>query len=106
MEQKYVVFKKSDFDRLMKEVPSRSLETELRAAEVEDCFVIRFQDVLAGPGLHAYAHSAETMIEGALFGSEGADPVPSFVSGLEHVRDAAFEAAQIADEYPNKKVPD
>lgn len=100
MEQKYVVFKKEDWDRIVGstvEVPHWTDD------QVHDCFVIRFQDVLAGPGLHAYAGAAQTFLEGMAVRAMGKGRVEE---SLEKVRDAAFEAANIADNYPNKKVPD
>lgn len=109
MEQKYVVFKKDDFAMVVDAVLSgedpESVEGSLTQLELTDLFVIRFQDVLAGPGLHAYAGAAQTMIQGMRM-IEPIEGTGDRVKALERVRDAAFEAANAADEYPNKKVPD
>src|ERR1041385_2574816 len=99
LEQKYVVFKKSDWDEWVANMH------QPKAPEVTDLFVIRFQDVFSTPGLYAYAAGIQTYIEA--LNQVPVDPSPwDLPERLEQLRDMVFEAAQQAQDFPHKKVPD
>lgn len=62
MDEKYVVFKKDEFEQFLVDCGDGC-----RPEALEDAVVIRTQDVYAGPALHAYAGavlSAAEMREG------------------------------------------
>lgn len=117
-DEKYIVFKRKDFDQLREKLISVELPTivdrVLDLPPVEDAVVIRKQDVFAGPALHAYASSIQTVIE--LLRSLSTDPVnvdhgvPGLtveqMSRLYPIRDYFFQQAFEADDVRTKKVPD
>lgn len=101
MGDKYVVFKKEDYDRFNKHNNDPNHEPR----NLDDAVVIRSQDVFAGPGLHAYAGVVQTAIDLTKmeFGfSDGDDEI----AHLEHLRDFFHSKAVDADESPIKKLPD
>lgn len=59
MDEKYVVFKRDDYER------SEAQQTHLNFLQLDDAVVIRTKDPSAGPALHTYAaitgHSARLM---------------------------------------------
>lgn len=93
MIQKYAVFK-------VRETEMNGEQLMEIVDEVKDFMVIRFQDVFAAPGLYAYANVIQTWIERDKL--EGR-PIPP---ELEELRDTFFEAANEAEHYPVKKIPD
>lgn len=99
-EQKYVVFKREDFDDPESEAQA---VTELLLSQLPpDSFtVIRHGDVFAAPALFAYANTIQTAIEIILRKDEQTD-----VSNLIELRDLFQERATYAQQEENQKVPD
>lgn len=96
MDEKYVVFKRDEWEKLE---PTFPVEIP---RPVEDAVVIRRQDAFAGPALHTYAASIQTAIEILTFAHPEDDYL---VRGLEPIRDYFHEQAGLADAVDHK-VPD
>lgn len=85
---KYVVFKREDFERLMDEDRPHMYAAAL---EVEDAVVIRRQDLFAGPALSSYAHSIAIAVKVA------ENPKNDQVKALRRIADYFHEQAILAD---------
>ena len=114
---KYVVFKRSDWHRLMGTFTAMTnpsaiqirdqFENQFLSKVLSDAIVIRPQDVFAGPALHAYAASIDIV----LFLAEkelGFEPGDDELAHLQDLRDFFFMKAVEADNYASeeKKIPD
>lgn len=101
---KYVVFKKEQFDHWMRRV--RAFKPDDHPDMLKDAIVIRRQDIFAGPGLHAYAAAISTVIEmmegGVIFPMVMEQNLPQ----LYALREFFHAQALLADEYKDKKFPD
>lgn len=64
-EEKYVVFKMADYERIMESAGDDevTLLHDLAEAELGDFVVIRLQDRFAAPALHEYANSIQTLLD-------------------------------------------
>ena len=96
---KYVVLKREDWDRLYDEIVGRTAFTTANEipTPLDDAVVIRRQDFFAGPALHSYA---------ANIGLAAKLSKPSPTSRrLQTIADYFHEQAVLADE-EGKKVPD
>ena len=96
MTEKYVVYKKADFESLMDESP----EADFWGCQLEDAVVIRLQDVFAQSALFAYASSIRTAIE-ILEATNSEVP-----EGLGEIADYFMAQGEKAGKYPHRKVPD
>lgn len=95
---KYVVFKREDFERLMDEDRPHMYAAAL---EVEDAVVIRRQDLFAGPALHSYAHSIALAARIVQTGNASRDEEKR----LQQIADYFHEQALLADA-EGYKLPD
>lgn len=86
MDEKYVVFRRRDWDAREGEGDLMNLPEPL-----DDAVVIRTCDVFAPAGLHAYAHLVHFAVELANF-------PPNITANLEATRDYFLERAHEADE--------
>jgi hypothetical protein len=101
---KYVVFKKQEFDAWWGET-REDMNQRLGHFALEDAVVIRLQDVFAGPGLYAYANAIQTAID--LQDMEGCgDLGPERTEQLLQLRDFFAAMAQLAVDRSDKKIPD
>lgn len=104
--QKYVVFKKSDWDREMK----KYLQDQQRRGysvplpnEVEDAVVMRRQDVFAAPAFRVYANSmAASMVVAAKLVAPGLHLESETISKIARY----FEEQAELSESEDRKVPD
>lgn len=112
---KYIVFKWEDWYRFEGQAASEEANTgpyNFRVlSQVPDALVIRRQDIIAGPALHAYAAAVRTYVEGLNYGVSIARERDQ--AGINNVRDTLHnladvfhEAAIEADHANYKKVPD
>lgn len=86
-DEKYIVFKRSDWEEA-----SQNLGSAWVPEPVEDAVVIRTRDIYAGPALHAYAHAAMTTLEFLPEGSPSRDSIDQVVN---YFLDRAAQADQI-----------
>lgn len=87
MDQKYIVFKREDFENT----------SEVLLAEIEDAVVIRLQDIFAAPALYTYYNSiqvAMTLLP------------PNERAALLPIADYFHEMATMADKTDHRKIPD
>lgn len=99
--EKYIVFKREDWDRLLKENAEVNEPTDWGwgGLEVHDAVVIRRQDVFAPAGLNAYAHSiaiAVNIIKAM---------APELADSLQRSADYFHEQAELAMDEAHK-LPD
>lgn len=102
-EEKYVVFKKEDFDNWADGTRGYH-EDDLLRHVLDHSVVIRLQDVFAPSALHAYASSIQTAIEivdNIVHLADGED----VITRMSSIRDYFFEQAQ-KSEHMKRKVPD
>lgn len=111
MSEKYYVFKKQQLIDLILDLQDagdysiQDIKERIERNALKDAEVIRSQDILAAPGLYAYAATAQSMIE--LLGELGyTDDTAEQVGKLSVVRDYFFQAAQRAQGIVGKRVPD
>lgn len=103
-DEKYVVFKRAEFENWVKNLAAGEPADKLVAASaLGDAVVIRKQDVFAAPGLYAYANVIQTGLD--LFFMAGIHD-PEMADRLEVIRDYFADQALDAGNHPRKKVPD
>lgn len=94
---KYVVFRKSEFDRMMQalhlEAPA-SVVNHIRGQALDDAIVIRKKDTFAPTALYAYATGVLSAIE-IMENTHSVIPDPGT---LDHLRDLADFFASQADD--------
>lgn len=93
--EKYVVFKKEEFDNYFQDT-----RVHYGLVPLKDAHVIREQDIFAAPVLSTYASSVQTAIE--ILQHAGQVP-PDY---LYKARDHFFEAARSAEANTTKGFPD
>lgn len=86
-DEKYIVFKRSEFDLVFR----RSDRNELEAIALPDAVVIRTQDIFAGPALHVYASSMAITVATRTNWSLADE-------NLQSIADYFYERANEADE--------
>lgn len=99
--EKYVVFKRDEWERWVKESGSRAI-TITSPDEVEDAVVIRRQDVFAPPALDAYANAITVSL---CLAHEDSPYSRRELSRLQDIADYFHEQAQLAWE-TDRKIPD
>ena len=66
-EEKYVVFKMSDYERIMQEASEEngviSILNDLNGNELDNFVVIRLQDQFAAPALYEYGNAIQTLLD-------------------------------------------
>ena len=106
MNEKYVVFKREDWEAARAAVAAGYEAVEvvhgLELEEVQDAVVIRRQDVFAAPALDAYANSIRVALEADVMMTSEANPRRK---ALERTADYFHEQAVLAWE-TDRKVPD
>lgn len=110
-DEKFVVFKREDWDRWVLMVAGEDHEHPesyaphfLSENTVKDATVIRCQDIFAAPALSAYADTITTALEiSDLFPREANGQVRS---ALQRSADFFHERAEEARGWPHKKLPD
>lgn len=95
---KYIVFKKDEFDELLKDFGFK-LKDRTEKLFVSDAVVIRLQDTFAGPALHTYANSI------AVTAKTLGELAPSTRDRLQCIADYFHECAIQADD-TRSKLPD
>lgn len=96
IDEKYVVFKREEFQRWYQTVDSAGGTVPMA---LDDATVIRGQDLFAGPALHAYAASIAIAVKIL------ANTDPDLAKSLRDVADYFSERAAEADEISHK-LPD
>lgn len=107
LDQKYVVIKTEDWNRITTAYGNRHVARELLEAAIPpgEFFVLRSSDVLAAGALHGYAHLMLTLVE--LSHLEGrATPLSDAES--KRLADLADTISQVALEWQtrSRKIPD
>ena len=101
MEKKYVVFKREDFEHVLRKFSSGTGELALLGeVELNDAVVIRRQDVFAPPALDAYANAITLAAE--LLEKSGVD---NDHHGLREIADY-FHAQAALSWDTDRKLPD
>lgn len=98
MSEKYVVFKRSDWNELL-----ISHREHVKSFQVEDAEVIRHQDITAAPIFSTYAHMIISFRDLLYRDQPG---VPPGWASLTEIADYFAAAADKAEAYPNKRLPD
>lgn len=101
-DEKYIVFKRDEFDRWMS-MDDDNCQDISPPEHLRDAVVIRTKDLIAGPGLHAYAANVQTAIEALDFSQRRTDGLAStevdeLISRLSSLADYMHERATEADE--------
>lgn len=110
LDEKYVVFKAEDFDRVYPDMTIEAGNDSLAGLEVEDAVVIRLQDQFAPTALYTYGNTIQSHIEmmdnlfDEMFGKPRSH-LHERVRHLEKVRDYFFAKAQESANM-KKKLPD
>jgi hypothetical protein len=98
---KYVVFEADAFFDVAREINGSNADASaLAKIELKGAEVIRLRDILAGPGLHAYAGAAQSMIDGIerrWTDDDISEEDARARDSLSRVRDWAHHAALEAD---------
>lgn len=114
-DEKYVVFKREDFDSLVNEISflcscgrgrTETIENVIAKSLIDDAVVIRRQDVFAPPAFDAYANSIMVTIEALKergITHEGNNP--SMVDRLGAIADYFHAQADMAWD-THRKIPD
>lgn len=105
--EKYVVFKREDYEREMGQAQISPNKSYFDAIEVPDAVVIRRQDVFASPAFDSYSNTilaaAETIRYSA--GTLDNDILQKQLAKLNEVADYFHEQAELSA-HVNKKLPD
>ena len=108
-DDKYIVFKREDFDEFFRLVQAdRPYIEALTDRSLNDAVVIRTQDVFAGPALHCYAASisvAAKLVSAQHIDRDYTEEEASQINRLQQIADYFHERALEADE-SEQKVPD
>lgn len=97
-ESKYIVFKRDEFDQ------SFGIGRVPAAKEVEDVAAFRLQDRFSAPAIQAYFDAVSNVLE--VLEEFGMPDDNLTIEDLTILRDWAFEMAQRARTYKDKKIPE
>lgn len=99
MADKYVVFKRDEFHKIIETTHVYSMTEKLLAAELDNFVVIRLGDAFASAALHTYANSI------AITAKTIGELAPSTRDRLQGIADYFYEQATLADDMASK-LPD
>lgn len=110
IEDKYVVFKREDWDKACFELDEALLMVTADSVSrpeiptVADCFVVRGQDVFGAQALFGYAHLIQTALEVSALPGRGSAFTPAECEHLSALADELMERGLKWNRLP-KKVP-
>ena len=103
-DDKYIVFKREDFDDFLIAMKGKltpgvgAAMDDLLVSTIKDAVVIRKQDAFAGPALEVYSASARLALQFMLYGDPRREHVVKIADYFQHASEDAYDTLS--------KVPD